>query len=42
MNKGSGAILKDIRNMRKNNTITLSMTSKDVHSAKDLKKARSS
>ena len=43
MNNNSGAMLRDIRKMRKNNTITLSMTSKDISgSSKDLKKVRSS
>ena len=34
-------LLRDVRNIRKNNTLLLSMTSKDLGSAKDLKKARS-
>lgn len=42
MNKNSGALLRDIRNMKKNNTITLSMTSKDLMSSKDINKAKSS
>lgn len=36
-------LLRDIRNIKKNNTITFSMTSKEITgSVKDLKKARSS
>lgn len=35
-------LLRDVRNIRKNNTLLLSMTSKDIGSTKDLKKARSS
>lgn len=35
-------LLRDMRNMKKNNTLLLSMTSKDIGSTKDLKKARSS
>jgi hypothetical protein len=42
MNKNSGALLRDIRKMKKNNTTTLSMTSKDLMSSKDINKARSS
>lgn len=37
-----GVLLRDIRNMKKHNTLTLSMTAKDIGSSKDLKKARSS
>jgi hypothetical protein len=37
-----GVLLRDIRNIKKNSTLTLSMTSKDIGSAKELKKARSS
>ena len=43
MNRNAGALLRDIRNMKKHNTITFSMTSKDIPgSNKDIKKARSS
>ena len=42
MNKNSGALLRDIRNMKKNSTITLSMTTKDIGSSKDIVKTRSS
>lgn len=38
-----GVLLRDIRNIKKNNTLILPMTSKDIiASSKDLKKARSS
>ena len=43
MNKNPGPLLRDIRNIKKNNTITFSTTSKELPiSGKDLKKARSS
>lgn len=43
MNKNPGPLLRDIRNIKKNNTITFSITSKELPvSGKDLKKARSS
>jgi hypothetical protein len=35
-------LLRDVRNMKKNQMISQSMTSKDIGSIKDLKKARSS
>lgn len=37
-----GVLLRDIRNMKKNSTLNIPMTSKDITSVKDLKKARSS
>lgn len=39
MNKYSGALLRDIRNIKKNQ---ISMTSKNITSSKDIKKVRSS
>lgn len=39
MNKNSGALLRDIRNIKKNQ---VSMTTKNITSSKDIKKARSS
>lgn len=35
-------LLRDVRNMKKTEKISQSMTSKDIGSIKDLKKARSS
>jgi hypothetical protein len=35
-------LLRDIRNIKKSGTLTLPMTSKDLGSTKDVKKARSS
>jgi hypothetical protein len=35
-------LLRDIRNIKKNGTLNLPMTSKDLGSAQDVKKARSS
>ena len=37
-----GVQLRDIRNIKKNSTLNIAMTSKDISSVKDLKKARSS
>lgn len=42
MNLSSGAFFKDIRKIKKNNTVTLSMTSKNINSVKDIGKVRSS
>lgn len=35
-------LFRDVRNLKRNNTLLHTMTSKDIGSAKDLKKARSS
>lgn len=37
-----GVLLRDIRNIKKNSTLNIAMTSKDITSVKDLKKVRSS
>ena len=42
MNKNSGALLRDIRNIKRNNTVTLSMTAKEIHTSKNIKQTRSS
>ena len=42
MNFHSGAFLRDIRKIKKNSTVTLAMTTKDLTSLKDLGKTRSS
>ena len=43
MNRSPGPLLRDIRNMKKNNTITFTATSKELPgSGKDIKKTRSS